>query len=100
MKHEEQAKKMMDRMRKDMSRLIKKYHAEAAELARERSNPHTPVMGCLQIALCNAAAKHLLEQGVQGGVAFHTITATLNDGQHHWARAILGNQPPEGKRTN
>ena len=100
MKNDNDAKKMMMRMRNDMSRLIKKYNTEAATLAAEKSNPHTPVMGCLQIPLCNAAAKHLLDNGVQGGVAYHPITATLNDGQHHWARAILGTAPDGPQRVN
>lgn len=93
----DKAKKMMHRMRQDMTRLIKKYHAEATELSTNHQDPHTPVLGCLQIAICNAAAKYLMENGVDGATAFHTILNTLNDGQHHWSRAITAGQVKQGK---
>lgn len=85
----EKAKAMMIRMKADIRALLEKYASEASAISVNSDDPHTPVLGCLQMALANASADYLAFCGVLPNECFNLVVNVTGQGMQQWINAVL-----------
>ena len=85
----EKAIELMKKMKADMRSLLNTYATEASQLAVNSGDPHSPVIGCAQMALANASADYLALCGCTGPECF-TITVNISgQAMQQWINAVM-----------
>ena len=87
--HIEMVKTLSNEIKIDMEALLEKYAARAAKLARNSTDPHTPVVSTAQLSFAQAAAEWLIKQGLVQNLAAGTVLNVTAQAMAHWHRAIL-----------
>ena len=86
------AVELMKKMKADVRALLNTYATEASQLAVNSEDPHSPVIGCAQMALANAAADYLALCGCTGPECF-TITVNISgQAMEQWIKAVIKSQ--------
>ena len=83
------AVELMKKMKADVRGILNTYATEASQLAVNSDDPHSPVIGCAQMALANAAADYLALCGCTGPECF-TITVNISGrAMEQWIKAVM-----------
>jgi hypothetical protein len=85
----EKAKDLMARMKVDVRAILEKYAAEAADLSVNSDDPHSPVIGCVQMALANAAAQYMSFCGATPLEGFNVTVNITGQAMKHWVNAVM-----------
>ena len=85
-------KAMMARMKIDLRKVIEAYATEASELSVNSPDPHTPIIGCMQMALANAASEYLISScGTTPIEGFQLVVNTSGQAMRKWVEAAAKN---------
>jgi len=86
---QEKAKEMMVRMKMDVRAILEKYAAEAAAISVNSDDPHSPVIGCVQMALANSAAEYMSFCGATPLEGFNVTVNVTGQAMQHWVNAVM-----------
>src|ERR1700687_1476143 len=86
---QEKAIELMKKMKADMRSLLNTYATEASQLAVNSGDPHSPVIGCAQMALANASADYLALCGCTGAECFTITVNTAGQAMQTWIGAVM-----------
>lgn len=84
----DEAAAFLKEVKKDVRDLIEKHNNRACELAINSTDPHTPVIGCLQMALAAASLEYLMACGVRPQDSFQQTVDMTAKSMGAWLEAI------------
>lgn len=85
----EKAVDLMKRMKLDVRNILTKYSVEAAELAVNSADPHSPVIGCAQMALANASSDYMVFCGANPLESFNITVNITGQAMQQWVDAVM-----------
>ena len=83
------AVELMKKMKADVRALLNTYATEASQLAVNAEDPHSPVIGCAQMALANASADYLALCGCTGPECFSITVNISGQAMQQWINAVM-----------
>ena len=84
-------------LKDDLRLIINNNATKASELAVNSTDPHTPVVQAMQIALINAAVDYMVLCGATPQDAVNDVIASLDVAVHTWINAVQRMGKPGGK---
>ena len=92
----QQAINITMKIKKDLRKLINVHGAKVNALS-PGSDPHTPIIGCLQMALAQAATEYLMQQGCSTPEAIHAMTNATSAAMTRWLASLM--KPVKGENN-
>jgi hypothetical protein len=91
----EKVKEFLNVLKIDMRAMIEKHANEAAALSVNSTDPHLPIIACVQMALATAGLQYLLTCGVEPSEGLSGIIDSCNKAMQAWLQALVGEQPKQ-----
>lgn len=93
------AAEFMKKLKPLVRQLIEDNAQEATEVAVNSPNPHGPIIGCMQLALAQAATEYLLTTGIPINAAAQATCELINSAMMAWVNSMRpkGATPPAPK---
>lgn len=85
----EKAIDLMKRMKADVREVINKYATESSNLSVNSTDPHSPVLGFMQMALANAGADYMNLCGATPIECFQVTVDITGQAMQQWVNAVL-----------
>ena len=83
---------LMKRMKDDVRETINKYASESSELSVNSTDPHSPILGFMQMALANAGADYMALCGATPLEAFQVTINITGQAMQQWINAVVKKQ--------
>ena len=80
---------MMVRMVADVRKVLDTYATEAAGFSPNSPDPHSPVIGCAQMALANAGVDYMVVCGAKPVEALQVVVNTSGQSMETWIQHAL-----------
>lgn len=95
---------LLKRVKGDIRAILDKYAVEAAKLSINSADPHSPVIGIVQMALANAAVDYMCHCGAVPMEGFEAAVSATGNAMEQWVNAVMKQnniqtKPPEGAAT-
>ena len=91
---EEIVAKLQD-IKDEVRAVIEKHGTEASQLAPNQSDPHTPIISIMQMALAQAATEYLLVCGCPLPQAVQLTTDKTSEAMQQWLKTLFRQTPPQ-----
>jgi hypothetical protein len=88
--NKDEAAELLALMRQDIKKLLSKHAKRASKLAVNSYDPHTPVIGCMQMALAVGAFEYLVKLGMPASAALQTSLETTGNAMREWIKTLQG----------
>lgn len=85
----DRATNLLTKLKSDIRELLNKYASEASAVAVNSTDPHTPIIGCVQMALANASVDYLLLCGATPSESYRLTVISSGNAMEYWAKAIM-----------
>ena len=79
----------MKRVKADVREVINKYATESSQLSVNSADPHSPVIGIVQMALANAAADYMNLCGATPLECFEVTVNISGQAMQQWINAVM-----------
>ena len=80
---------LMKRMKDDVRETINKYATESSELSVNSTDPHSPILGFMQMALANAGADYMNLCGATPIECLQVTVDITGQAMQQWVNAVL-----------
>jgi hypothetical protein len=91
----EKVKEAIKPMKDDVRALIDKYASMAAELSPNSTDPHSPVLAFMQMALAQAAVEYMLVCGCTLPEAVQATVTVTGRSMEAWVRTLMRGSTPD-----
>ena len=79
---------------------IDKYATEISIINTTNNDPHTPIIGVVQMALAQAATEYMVTNGASAVEAVDAACQTMNNSMQQWVKVIFKIKKPEGQEIS
>ena len=73
----------------DLRTTIEKYASEVSGINQANDDPHTPIIGCMQMAFAQAATEYMITSGAKPNEAVMLTVNTIGTCMQQWCNSIL-----------
>lgn len=89
---EKKVVELLKQIQADLRSILDDYAAEADTLAVNSIDPHTAIIHLTQMALVNAAADYMVNNGATAVEAFERVVSSTGDAMQAWVLAVAKEQ--------
>lgn len=80
-------------IRTSLRTLLEKHSSEISTLNVNNADPHTPIVGVIQMAFAQAALEYMITCGAKPLEALQATCNTINGSMQRWVNSITGERP-------
>ena len=72
-----------------MRTILDKYASEVSAINQNNDDPHSPIIGCLQMTMAQASTEYMITCGATPNEAVQATVNNMNLAMQHWVASIL-----------
>ena len=86
---QESAVKLMNDLKAEMRASLEKYSTTASAIAVNSTDPHSPIIGCVQMALIQASVEYMLTNGAPLQESVNITIAIMQKSFQSWIDSLI-----------